>query len=235
MFLASCRDFHDTPFAAKGKPCPLPLWGCLECQNAVFTTRHLPQPLTFLDFIEGQREELAAAEWLLRYGTAMFYLETASVDLLVARREVAELEAVRDRAVGRYRGGQARARVQEFIERRRLQGHGIPARPLQGFLMDSRVGLEIVDGVVQAPNIRLSSLMAGVSTVNHLAGMLERAGAEVGFEEARLDTPISVWPGTGRPWRRGWSWCPCTRRRSSTCAPHAGWSWPTCRGCATVS
>jgi len=70
VFLASCRDFHDTPFAAKGKPCPVAMWGCLECPNAVFTTRHLPQVLAFLSFTEEQREEYPAAEWELRYGRA---------------------------------------------------------------------------------------------------------------------------------------------------------------------
>ncbi|WP_200827779.1 hypothetical protein [Thermomonospora echinospora] len=70
VFLASCRDFHHTPFAAVGKPCPVPMWGCVECPNAVFTTRHLPQVLAFLDFVERQREEMPPAEWQLRYGTA---------------------------------------------------------------------------------------------------------------------------------------------------------------------
>ena len=70
VFLASCRDFYDTPFAAKGKPCPVAMWGCLDCANAVFTTRHLPQVLAFLAFIEAQREEYTMAEWGLRYGRA---------------------------------------------------------------------------------------------------------------------------------------------------------------------
>jgi hypothetical protein len=70
VFLASCRDFHDSPFAAKGKPCPSALWGCLECPNAVFSTRHLPQVLLFLDFIERQREDLSVAEWNSRYAIA---------------------------------------------------------------------------------------------------------------------------------------------------------------------
>ncbi|MFE2867865.1 hypothetical protein [Embleya sp. NPDC059259] len=70
VFLASCRDFHDSPFGSKGKPCPVALWGCLECPNAIFTARHLPQVLTFLDFIERQRDELPEAEWKVRYGLA---------------------------------------------------------------------------------------------------------------------------------------------------------------------
>lgn len=70
VFLASCRDFYDSPFGVKGKPCPVSLWGCLECPNAVFTTRHLPQVLAFLDFIERQREEYSVSEWNVRYGLA---------------------------------------------------------------------------------------------------------------------------------------------------------------------
>ncbi|MGW3199204.1 hypothetical protein ACWDBD_32485 [Streptomyces sp. NPDC001118] len=70
VFIAACTDFHDTPHATPGKPCPVPVWGCLECPNAVFTTRHLPQILSFLDFTERQRDELAVPEWQLRYGTA---------------------------------------------------------------------------------------------------------------------------------------------------------------------
>jgi hypothetical protein len=46
VFLASCRDFYHTPFTTAGKPCPVPLWGCLECPNAVFTT---PAPATTAD------------------------------------------------------------------------------------------------------------------------------------------------------------------------------------------
>ena len=42
VWLASCRDFHASPFARRpGAGCPVAVWGCLECPNAVFTTRHL--------------------------------------------------------------------------------------------------------------------------------------------------------------------------------------------------
>jgi hypothetical protein len=44
--LASCRDFYRSPFALKpGTGCPVAVWGCLECPNAVFATRHLPSIL----------------------------------------------------------------------------------------------------------------------------------------------------------------------------------------------
>jgi len=71
VFLASCKDFYASPYAAKkGTSCPVAVWGCLECPNAVFTTRHLPSILTFLDFTENQREELPVLEWKARYGLA---------------------------------------------------------------------------------------------------------------------------------------------------------------------
>ncbi|MFE9765902.1 hypothetical protein ACFYPC_15475 [Streptomyces sp. NPDC005808] len=71
VWLASCRDFFASPFARKpGAACPVPAWGCLECPNAVFTNRHLPSLLSFLDFLERQREEYPAAEWSARFGLA---------------------------------------------------------------------------------------------------------------------------------------------------------------------
>ncbi|MDN5757062.1 MAG: hypothetical protein L0H59_00805 [Tomitella sp.] len=71
VWVASCRDFFASPFAAKpGAACPVPVWGCLECPNAVFTSRHLPSILSFLDFLERQRAEYSTAEWDARFGTA---------------------------------------------------------------------------------------------------------------------------------------------------------------------
>ncbi|MGW2822283.1 hypothetical protein ACWC24_14925 [Streptomyces sp. NPDC001443] len=71
VWLASCRDFFASPFARKpGTACPVPAWGCLECPNAVFTGRHLPSLLSFLDFMERQRDEYSAAEWTARFGLA---------------------------------------------------------------------------------------------------------------------------------------------------------------------
>ncbi|MEV0036434.1 hypothetical protein [Streptomyces sp. NPDC050804] len=71
VWLASCRDFFASPFARNpGAACPVSAWGCLECPNAVFTSRHLPSLLSFLDFLERQREEYPAAEWTARFGLA---------------------------------------------------------------------------------------------------------------------------------------------------------------------
>jgi hypothetical protein len=71
VFLASCTSFHDSPFARKpGGPCPVAVWGCLECPNAVFTDRHLPSLVAFDGFLQDQREVLGATEWTARYGVA---------------------------------------------------------------------------------------------------------------------------------------------------------------------
>jgi hypothetical protein len=71
VFLASCAGFHDSPFArTPGVPCPVAVWGCLECPNAVFTQRHLPSLVGFAGFLDAQREQLPAAQWQARYGLA---------------------------------------------------------------------------------------------------------------------------------------------------------------------
>jgi hypothetical protein len=60
---------------------------------------------------------------------ALFYVQTASTDLLAARDELTRLRAARA-ATGKLPGGQARARVEAFIAARREQGprHPRPAR-----------------------------------------------------------------------------------------------------------
>lgn len=77
VFLASCTDFYASPFARrKGDGCPVAIWGCLECPNAVYTTRHLPSLLSFTDFLHTQREDLSEAEWRARYGLAFERITT---------------------------------------------------------------------------------------------------------------------------------------------------------------
>lgn len=71
VWISACQDFFASPYAAKkGAPCPVPPWVCLECPNAVFTTRHLPAVLSTLGTIEAQREEFSTTEWAARFGLA---------------------------------------------------------------------------------------------------------------------------------------------------------------------
>ncbi|MGH3119771.1 MAG: hypothetical protein ACRDND_01885 [Streptosporangiaceae bacterium] len=77
VFLASCTGFDNSPFARDaGKPCPVPMWGCLECPNAVFTDRHLPSLVDFGAFLDRQRETLTQPVWNARYGLAHQRLTT---------------------------------------------------------------------------------------------------------------------------------------------------------------
>lgn len=71
VWLASCRDFYASPFArAPGAGRPVAVWGCLECSNAVFTTRHLPSIFSFTAFLTAQREEMTVLDWNARYALA---------------------------------------------------------------------------------------------------------------------------------------------------------------------
>ena len=70
VWLAGCAGFYASPHGSAGDPCPIPFWGCLECSNAVITTRKLPAILSFLDFIEDQRRALHAGDWAVKFGRA---------------------------------------------------------------------------------------------------------------------------------------------------------------------
>ncbi|WP_261334048.1 hypothetical protein [Rhizobium leguminosarum] len=70
IWLASCGGFFSSPFDEPGSPCSLPFWGCLECSNAVITTRKLPAILSFLEFLEDQRLSLSANHWATKFAGA---------------------------------------------------------------------------------------------------------------------------------------------------------------------
>lgn len=138
-------------------------------------------------------EEILAP--LLR--AAVFYVETASGDILAAQREVAALEAARkSQNLG---PGQARERVLAFIAERRATGRGIPALPRE--TAHTVPNAVTVDGVSQSPNHRLVSLLAGCGTASHLRPLMAEAGEDIGYEEGGMDTLMSGWPASGRPWR----------------------------------
>ncbi|WP_369223194.1 hypothetical protein AB5J52_19315 [Streptomyces sp. R39] len=128
---------------------------------------------------------------------AVFYVEKASGDILAAQREIATLEAARK---GQNLGhGQARDRVLAFIAERRAAGRGIPALPRE--TAHTVPDAVTVDGVPQSPNHRLVSLLTGCGNAAHLRPLMAEAGEDIGYEEGGLDTLMSEWPATGRPWR----------------------------------
>jgi len=96
VWLASCAGFYDSPLGAPGSPCPQPFWGCLDCSNAVISTRKLPAILAFLTFIEMQREALTAADWNLKFDRAHARITTqvlpvfSETDIAQARALIAD-------------------------------------------------------------------------------------------------------------------------------------------------
>jgi hypothetical protein len=70
LWLASCSGFYDSPFGRKGNACPVPFWGCLECANAVITSRKLPALIAFADFVVAQRARLSESDWAAKFARA---------------------------------------------------------------------------------------------------------------------------------------------------------------------
>ncbi|MFH9973476.1 hypothetical protein [Streptomyces virginiae] len=68
LWLSSCRDFFDSPFGTTGQACPVPFWSCLDCSNAVITSRKLPAVLAYLDHLEDQRRAMPAEAFALAHG-----------------------------------------------------------------------------------------------------------------------------------------------------------------------
>ncbi|MHB8331572.1 MAG: hypothetical protein ACYDDZ_13440 [Acidimicrobiales bacterium] len=128
---------------------------------------------------------------------AVFYVETASADILATRSEIVALEAA-CRSL-RYRSRQAEIALQAFIDGCRDQGRGIPAMPRE--FAHKCPGAPIVDGLVHAPNVKLIGLLAGVRSAWPHRDLLIDAGTELGYEQGGLRTAMSPWPGTGMPWR----------------------------------
>jgi hypothetical protein len=93
VWLASCAAFYDSPLGTPGSPCPQPFWGCLDCSNAVITTRKLPAILAFLTFIEMQRAALTAADWSLKFGRAHARITTQVLPVF-SETEIAQARAL---------------------------------------------------------------------------------------------------------------------------------------------
>lgn len=76
-FIAACRDFFDSPYGTPGVACPSSFWGCLDCENAVITSRKLPNILKLFGHIVDQREALPENEWSLKWGRAYLAIHEA--------------------------------------------------------------------------------------------------------------------------------------------------------------
>lgn len=115
---------------------------------------------------------------------ALFYVETASVDILAASEELSELER-------RTRRGGLPA-MEAFVASRRRQGRGMPA------LVEHRKVTRALTGPVV--NTKLAHLLAGTSRTRATEAALALAVKELGLEDGGLDTAIAAL-ADGRPWR----------------------------------
>ncbi|GAA2141462.1 hypothetical protein GCM10009802_52000 [Streptomyces synnematoformans] len=129
---------------------------------------------------------------------AVFYVTTASKDILAAQRMLEDLRAAAERKPYAY--GRGRAMFATLAAERRAAGRGLPALPPE--MAHLRPDVPVVDGIVQAPNVAfIELLIGGYSADPGLRRMIDEAGGELGYEPGGLDSPISPWPESGRPWR----------------------------------
>lgn len=70
VFLAKCKDFHNSPFAAPGVACPAAAWECLFCPLAVITPSKAPALIALKRRLERLRDSMPLDRWHQVYGPA---------------------------------------------------------------------------------------------------------------------------------------------------------------------
>ncbi|SDN38039.1 hypothetical protein [Ensifer sp. YR511] len=142
---------------------------------------------------------------LLRW--SLRYVELFSIDIFAAREELDELEAGYSARPRGAPAGSVVARVTSYIDIRRRAGRGIPVwndpADIAG-LRDALIRGKWLKGEVL--NIRLISLQSCVRPSNLIQNkaafaLLLEAVQELGVEHGGMDTPITIDPTSGRPWR----------------------------------
>lgn len=148
--------------------------------------------------------------WSLRYVTLF------AQDIFAARRELDRLEAQRDRWFTAERGlahaerrQRQRMRLQRYFRSRAQQGRGVPVwvSPPNG-----SASIDPVSGTIMpVVNVQLLHLHVGIDAAAEpamhltLAGgasdLIDAAIADMGVEPGGMDTPISIDPDRGLPWR----------------------------------
>ncbi|WP_298280450.1 integrase [uncultured Bradyrhizobium sp.] len=148
--------------------------------------------------------------WSLRYVTHF------SGDILDARRELERLEARRNRLIAREAGldpaqrrMRQRYRLSAYLATLRKQGRGVPVWTGK---YNAAVRSDPLTGAQLPPiNYHLIHLHAGVDALAepamHLGlstgapDLIAAAIAELGTEVGGIDTPVSIDPNSGQPWR----------------------------------
>jgi hypothetical protein len=142
---------------------------------------------------------------LLRW--SLRYVDLFAADIFAARAELDALEAAYAARPRCARKGSVEARIAAYVEGRRRAGRGVPvwSRPSSiGGVCNALIRSKRLNGDVL--NVRLISLQSGVHPTNIIQNklayeMLLDGVRELGVEPGGMDTPITVDPETGRPWR----------------------------------
>jgi hypothetical protein len=111
----------------------------------------------------------------------------------------------RDARTGRAIAKTYRARVAKWLDARRAMGRGVPVwerAPNVARRVDPLTGKETPPYNLHLMRLHAGAPMSGrVSQSEPTALLIEEAAAELGTEVGGLDTPISIDPDTGLPWR----------------------------------
>lgn len=147
----------------------------------------------------------AMLRWSLKY------IEVYAPDILAARAELDALEArcarliARDVRTGRPVAKTYRARVAKWLDARRAAGRGVPIwerAPNAARQIDPLNGREIPPYNLHLMRLHVGAPESGrVSQSKPTEKLINEAAFELGTEIGGLDTPISIDPDTGLPWR----------------------------------
>ncbi|WP_139177039.1 hypothetical protein [Geodermatophilus siccatus] len=128
---------------------------------------------------------------------ALFYVLTAAPDILAVTHECRRLDEVdanppRDEAI---------AVLARWLEARQLAGRGLPMLPMRIARAKGRPTPDEGGTLNTAVCLGLAGLHNRVGRRSYIAAMLNDATARLGLEPGGLDTPITIDPETGQPWR----------------------------------
>ena len=98
LWLATCEDIDNPPFGPPRKRCQIPFWGCLDCENAVFSPAKLPALIEFRDKAVEARSGMDYSDWEAKFGHAYRRI----VDELLPKFSQVSLQAAEPHATSFY-------------------------------------------------------------------------------------------------------------------------------------
>ncbi len=134
------------------------------------------------------------------------YVDLFSQDIFAARTELVELERNHSQRSLR-RKNDVVERVDAWIEARRKAGRGIPVWNDPDQMSGRAHKLSRLNGLRgEVINLKLITLQTGLNAQTiqenkYALSIIHEAAGELGLEKGGMDTPISIDPDSGLPWR----------------------------------